>query len=352
MNAGVNDKGLRIYIEIPIKDVNRHFVIYKPYSLPYLEPSVNKFISFDIPNAYLAVSGKNQIYTVMTEKDLQTCQEGYYTFCPAKLPFYSRNFKNCLVSLYTGNAENIKKLCTKVVESGEFDPIWISVPYSMAWIYSLSQETKVERHCKVERGVETSPAQADEELWLNGTGILYNAPGCSLIGADFRILSSIKGQTLFHLYQHRHIDIPDLRPLVNHEEQHLFRGLDGLELDHLEGSALEQPRHTFNSLQSILSNRLQFRNLWIMTISLSIVTCLCFLSTLYLLFKNSIFHAIFFPGISKAKPPSIRRLGEDAVQSEDAASFPVEEEVIMVEEEKREMKVMENSKNTVLFTTY
>ena len=136
--------GIRLFIDIPLKGNNRYFEIYKPYTLPYYVDEVKEFVSIQMPKGnYLAVSERRQLFSILTLDDMNRCKEGFYTVCPAEFVLLDYTSQHCLIALYLGNDEIVRKNCERTIENRNFDPIWIRSPGSTFWTYALSTRTTV-----------------------------------------------------------------------------------------------------------------------------------------------------------------------------------------------------------------
>ena len=104
--------GIRLFIDIPLKGNDRYFEVFRPYSLPYYDHEIKEFVSIRVPKGILlTVSENKQLFTLMTQDDLNQCKEGFFTICPADLVLMDRTAQHCLIALYLGNDEIVRKTC-------------------------------------------------------------------------------------------------------------------------------------------------------------------------------------------------------------------------------------------------
>jgi hypothetical protein len=73
----------------------------------------------------LAVSEDKQAFALMTQNELNQCQEGFFTICPADLVLMVRIAQHCLIALYLGNEDVVRRTCKRTIKSKSFDAVWV-----------------------------------------------------------------------------------------------------------------------------------------------------------------------------------------------------------------------------------
>lgn len=171
---------LRLFIEVPLRAPNRMFSLYRAWPLP--TPLGNHSAAVYIQPAfqYLAVTSDQQSYFELDASDLTQCQRGILTVCAPQKPVRHPARESCLYSLFVGNAQNVKKVCDKIVVK---DPE--SFLYRPAntnhWIYSVSHTLLIVQ-CPTTGTVNVS------KVSIEGTGILSVPPNCYVHHADYTLL--------------------------------------------------------------------------------------------------------------------------------------------------------------------
>ena len=224
VHACATPEGIRLFIDIPLKGNDRYFEVYRPYSLPYFQKNINAFVSIRVPEGtYLAISTDRQSYAVLTHEDLNKCQSGYYTICPADFVILDAQAKHCLIALYTGKDDVVQQKCQRTIEDKNFDPIWVRSAGTSFWIYSLSARTRVTKKCKAHG--PTVDFQPTTTLELAGTGVLNLSYNCFVYGPTFKLFPRSLGKSKFGIESH-HIIIPAINHVLTLDEKEFFQDVE------------------------------------------------------------------------------------------------------------------------------
>ena len=97
---------MKIILNIPLKTVNRHFVLYKVIVLPR-GLSGNKFVTYSIEHSYLGIDDKWHNFILFTQVDLSHCIVNPITTCPVNTAVYTAQKMACLYSIYVQENHNI-----------------------------------------------------------------------------------------------------------------------------------------------------------------------------------------------------------------------------------------------------
>ena len=62
VHAVATSKGIRLFIDIPLRAADRYFVLYQVHSFPFFHMGVNRFIMVDEPFSYIAVAENRQFF--------------------------------------------------------------------------------------------------------------------------------------------------------------------------------------------------------------------------------------------------------------------------------------------------
>jgi len=77
-----NTHGMKIILNMPLKSVNQHFILYKLIVMPK-RVSEDKFIKYLPEFCYFGLSVSRRDYILLTAADLMQCPTGTITVCPS-----------------------------------------------------------------------------------------------------------------------------------------------------------------------------------------------------------------------------------------------------------------------------
>ncbi|KAG8243923.1 hypothetical protein J6590_035541 [Homalodisca vitripennis] len=134
----------RVLIKLPLKNDNQLFEIFNVIVYPVYDPSLAKWVKWEVADQKLVISKDRQTYSVYSpEIFARECKFGKLTVCPlsdALLSVYKR--PNCVVDLLM--KEHVT-LCSRNLISGLQSPVLIRTP--TGWLYATSKETRVILNC-------------------------------------------------------------------------------------------------------------------------------------------------------------------------------------------------------------
>ena len=91
---------VKIILNVPLKTVNRHFVLYKVIVLPKRVYG-DKFVTYSFEHSYLGIDDKRHDFILLTQADLSRCIVNRITTCPANIAVYTAQKMTCLSSIYS-----------------------------------------------------------------------------------------------------------------------------------------------------------------------------------------------------------------------------------------------------------
>ena len=97
---------VKIMLNIPLKTVNRHFLLYKEIVFP-TRISGDKFVMYSIEHSYLGIDDKRHDFILFTQADLGRCIVKRITICPANIAVYTSQKMTYLSSIYFQENHNI-----------------------------------------------------------------------------------------------------------------------------------------------------------------------------------------------------------------------------------------------------
>jgi hypothetical protein len=139
VHAIATARSIRLFIEIPLKAVDRYFELYQVHSLPFFHEGINNFILIDEPISYFAIAEDRQFFTTLTPHMLAKCTKEYYTVCP-DFVLRKPGQHSCLIALSFGKMDIVLRKCKRLILNEDFESIWISYPtLSIGYIASAPQ---------------------------------------------------------------------------------------------------------------------------------------------------------------------------------------------------------------------
>lgn len=216
VHAVATSKNIRLFVDIPLKAVDRYFQLYQVHSLPFFYEKIGKYVMIDEPFMYLAVAENRQFFAILTPYMLTKCTQGLYMVCPSDIVLKTASESNCLIALFLGKADIMFTECKRVIINETFAPIWIRSPDANYWIYSLSVPQRVTVQCQE---IGSPPASGlTSQLILKGTGILSNSSSCYVYAENFKLLPHSLGKTTVTLNR-AHIVLPIIDNLLKFSEE-------------------------------------------------------------------------------------------------------------------------------------
>ncbi|KAG8322386.1 hypothetical protein J6590_024733 [Homalodisca vitripennis] len=202
IQAYVTKSQLRVLIRLPLKNDNQLFEIFNVIAYPVYDPSLTKWVKWDVADQKLVISKDRQTYSLYSPD----------TACPlsdALLSVYKR--PNCVVNLLM---KAHVTLCTRKLISGLQFPVLIRTP--TRWLYATSEETKVILNCF---GRDANPNVS--AITLKGEGEIPKHDRCDLIADGYRVPARFIGSSTFSS-DFGKIVFPEVDGMYSSEERSLL----------------------------------------------------------------------------------------------------------------------------------
>jgi hypothetical protein len=176
VHAVATSKSTRLFVDVPLKAANRYYELYQIHSLPFFHKEIEKLVMIDEAFTYLAVAESRQFFAVIPTYMLSKCTQDLYTVCPADIVLKSAGEPSCLTALFFGKTGVALTKCKRLVLHKPFEPVWVRLPDSSYWIYSLNTPQRVTVQCQE---IGSPPkAEMNQQILLSGTAILPNFSSC------------------------------------------------------------------------------------------------------------------------------------------------------------------------------
>ncbi|KAG8244431.1 hypothetical protein J6590_022347 [Homalodisca vitripennis] len=213
IQANVTKSQLRVLIRLPLKNDNQLFEIFNVIAYPVYDPSLTKWVKWDVADQKLVISKDRQTYSLYSpDVFARECKFGKLTVCPlsgALLSVYKR--PNCVVNLLM--KEHVT-LCSRNLISGLQFPVLIRTP--TRWLYTTSEETKVILNCF---GRDANPNVS--AITLKGEGEIPKHDRCDLIADGYRVTARFIGSSTYSS-DFGKIVFPEVDGMYSREERSLL----------------------------------------------------------------------------------------------------------------------------------
>jgi hypothetical protein len=154
---------LLIVILITLKDINRHFQLFKVYNFPTHLFNAT-YGSFQVENEYMVINIVQRSYFTMTSIERKACQGKSLLITPANKPVFSMNVQSCLLSLFL-QARDVNQRCRRSLYTAKPTPFLER--YGEATVYFFVEPTRVTSRCLQDR------------TWVSSTVVLHVAGSLS-----------------------------------------------------------------------------------------------------------------------------------------------------------------------------
>ena len=167
---------IKLILNVPLKTASRYFVLHKINSLP-ARISDDKFAQYSLDFLCFSLDNIQRKYILFTEADLSHCTTSSITVCPANKAIYSTHIVTCESSLFFQTADD-HSLCQRKLLLHYRTPTLQR--HGSVRAYHFPEQQHVTLRCW------KSGAWTSRTAVLSGSGVLYNASGCSAAPAGFR----------------------------------------------------------------------------------------------------------------------------------------------------------------------
>ncbi|KAG8287426.1 hypothetical protein J6590_037685 [Homalodisca vitripennis] len=186
----VDNHVLRFFLNIPLKNNDRLYNLYKVLPVPTGTPGAEKnhLYTYVQPHTdYIAVSTDEQRYIPMTRCQVNDCKGKTVKMCvgPNVVNNLASGQDTC-ESVYFRQITPPKELCDTRL-SYVATSIWTEIPGTDRWIFVLPREEVMTFTCP---GTDGLPEHEGTE-YVQGTGLLTLSTKCEMFGSSFRIYSKI-----------------------------------------------------------------------------------------------------------------------------------------------------------------
>ena len=157
---------------------------------------------------YFDLSRSQRDYILMTEGDIQKCNAGSITICPADRALYDTRSKTCESRLYFQTSSK-DGLCKRSLLVHYQKPTLLR--HGEVWVFHFPSQRQVNIRCSRNNEWVTRTQT------LSGAGLVHNATRCSITSGEIRTLPELHGVAHAHLIAPS-VYIPDSSPILPKHE--------------------------------------------------------------------------------------------------------------------------------------
>ena len=276
VTAIANANQITMVMDVPLKTANRHFVLYRIFTLP-TRVANGTFIQYLPEFLYIGINDIQHNYVLYTEAELNHCTKGIITVCPADKAIYSTCVVTCASSLFFQLPDSHISCPRKVLLNPQTPLLH---HYESIWIYHLPEVQHVTLCCWNNPWTSTTTT-------LEVNGIILNASRCLLTANKFQMLPELLGNAQATLHNTSPY-VPNHAAAISKQELRTLQAAIPPEVEQLEyvQSRMATPHQTID-LDSFLHtsralNRHEYRINWYLTAlaipcALSILTILSYI---------------------------------------------------------------------------
>jgi hypothetical protein len=151
---------IKIILSVPLKTVNRHFLLYKILALP-ARISNSTFIQYLPDFLYFGINHIHRNSILFTEVEFSYCTHGSIAVCPANKAIYSTRMITCETSLFFQKTDSLELRRRRLL-------LHHTTPLLQRYDTALITSRKINKlFYDAGKVVPGSPPQTAERKWLN-----------------------------------------------------------------------------------------------------------------------------------------------------------------------------------------
>ena len=314
VHAVTFDGVIRLIIQIPLKETQSTYSVYRVLPLPTYSHEVGRHVQIGRKDKWFAVSADHRAYYELEHGYQSNCKFGHITFCEVTTPRMDRSRDSCLSGLFYGKDESILNYCEKFIVRQKFNPILRRAKTNHGlWVYSVDQSYTFEARC------ETAPTT--RKVVLEGAGWVVQPEGCIWVHEEM----TLEARRSFHsdyTVERNPVILPTIRTLFLTPEHQVLQEQPDAVKDFLqEWDALNtngeptmiSTRQLIMQLQTQLKENKNKRD--IVLIAAAIVAVLLTATVIFVwVWKKGFFHKS--TANNRARSPATDGGDQDATDSE------------------------------------
>jgi len=199
--------GIKLILEVPLKTQSQLFTLFRIIALPTRVLN-DTFALYQLEYNYFGLSHSQRDYILMTAADVQKCNTGSITICPADRALYDIRSITCESKLYF-QTKTKDGSCKRSLMLHYETPTLLR--HGEVWIYHFPSQRQVTIRYPRDNVLVTHTRT------LSGAGLIHNATRCSITSGETRTLPELRGAA------HANLDapsvyVPDNFPILSRHE--------------------------------------------------------------------------------------------------------------------------------------
>jgi len=208
-------QSIKLILEVPLKTESQRFTQFRITALPTRILN-DTFALYQLEYNYFGLSHSQRDYILITAADVQKCNAGSITICPADRALYDTRSITCESKLYFQSTTKDSPCKRSLMLHYETPTL---LRHGGVWLYHFPSQRQVNIRCP--RG----NVWVTRTRTLSGAGLIHNATRCSINSGEIRTLPELHGVAHANLYAPS-VYMPDSSPILSrHELPHVEAAL-------------------------------------------------------------------------------------------------------------------------------
>ena len=198
---------IKLIPEVPLKTDSQRFTLFRIIALPTRILN-DTFASYQLEYDYFGLSHSQRDYIMITAADVQKCNAGSITICPADRALYDTKSITCEFKLYLQTTTKDRP-CKRSLMLHYQTPVLLR--HGEVWIYHFPSQRQVTIRCPRDNVWVTRTRT------LSGADLIHNATQCSITSGEIRTLPELHGVAHTNLNAPS-VYVPDWSPILSRHE--------------------------------------------------------------------------------------------------------------------------------------
>ena len=215
VHAITYDGVIRLLIQMPLREVQSTYAVYRAIPLPTYSPEMGRYIQINHEDKWLAVSADRRAYYELEPEYYRNCKFGHVNFCEVTSPRMDRSHDSCLGGLFYGKGDEILKYCERSIVGKDFKPVMRRLKTNQdLWVYSVSRPITFEERC--------GDTRKPREVVLRDAGWIQQPEGCDWTNENMALKAWRSLQSSYTVEYHP-VLLPKIRTLFLKNERQVLQ---------------------------------------------------------------------------------------------------------------------------------
>ena len=180
---------IKLIPEVPLKTDSQRFTLFRIIALPTRILN-DTFASYQLEYDYFGLSHSQRDYIMITAADVQKCNAGSITICPADRALYDTRSLTCESKLYFQTTTKDGPCKSSLMLHYEAPTL---LRHGDVWLFHFPSRRQLTVRCPRDNTWETHTQM------LSGAGLIRNATICAITAGEVRTLPDLHGRARAHL---------------------------------------------------------------------------------------------------------------------------------------------------------